>query len=344
MGLLDDATLTLLHFDGANGSTTFSNSGWFDRPVERIGSAALSTAQSRFGGSSLSVPNASGVRTAIPKIGFSDLTAEAWVYVPTGTSAAWRGLIGLGNSTGGPSLYARGPGGGWNPRSYNFAGASDVVHQNEIPFDTWSHVALVRHNGVVRVFLNGIASTQSSVSTGPILAGTMHVGCVNDAGGENFLGFIDDARLLVGLPLYTTDFTPPTAPFLDAPTSPVVYRSVAPSVPLQQSAAGAASTPVTLKSVDQHRFLYDARDGGTGRIIGTVKEKAAPANLPLMRRVRLFQEVTGRFVRETWSDAVTGNYAFENIDATIRYTVIAYDYLNNYRAVVADNIIPETMP
>lgn len=106
-----------------------------------------------------------------------------------------------------------------------------------------------------------------------------------------------------------------------------------------------ASAPVALNwksGPSATLFLLDRIDGGRGRIVGTVKEKADPINLPLSRKVRLFREFDGRFIRETFSDAA-GNYSFIGIDPTIRYTVIAYDYAQNYRAVIADNLLPEVV-
>lgn len=109
------------------------------------------------------------------------------------------------------------------------------------------------------------------------------------------------------------------------------------------SIAGSAPPPTNYKTGPQTPFsLRDTIDGGTGIIVGTVKEKATPSNLPLRRKVRLFHEFSGRFVRETWSNDA-GDYVFTGIDRTQRYTVVSYDYLNNYRAVIADNILPEAM-
>lgn len=100
--------------------------------------------------------------------------------------------------------------------------------------------------------------------------------------------------------------------------------------------------PVNAKLAQSPLLVRDTIDGGTGIIVGTVKEKATPSNLPLRRKVRLFHEFSGRFVRETWSNDA-GDYVFTGIDRTQRYTVVSYDYLNNYRAVIADNILPEAM-
>ena len=87
--------------------------------------------------------------------------------------------------------------------------------------------------------------------------------------------------------------------------------------------------------------LRDTYSGGLGNISGTVDRKGTPANVPLRRRVRLHQDIDGRPIRETWSDAVTGEFAFHGIDPAQRYTTIAYDYEHNFRAVAADNLTPE---
>lgn len=81
--------------------------------------------------------------------------------------------------------------------------------------------------------------------------------------------------------------------------------------------------------------------GGFGLVSGTLA--VAPAT-PVARRVRLFRERDGLMVRETWSDPVTGAYSFPYIDRSYVYTVVAYDYLHTYRAVVADNITPDPQP
>lgn len=82
---------------------------------------------------------------------------------------------------------------------------------------------------------------------------------------------------------------------------------------------------------------------GNGFIAGTVKRDADPTDVPLKRRVRLHREADGMLLRETWSDTTTGAYRFDSIDEKIPYTVITYDYEHNYRAVIADNIVPELM-
>jgi len=85
--------------------------------------------------------------------------------------------------------------------------------------------------------------------------------------------------------------------------------------------------------------FYDSQFGGTGTITDTVTKKALPANAPLHRRVLLMDQRSQVVFRETWSDAATGAYTFPGVKTGVPYTVLAYDYTGQYRAVIADNIL-----
>lgn len=91
-------------------------------------------------------------------------------------------------------------------------------------------------------------------------------------------------------------------------------------------------------------FMRDVIYGGAGIIYGTVAEKGTPTNIPLRRRVLLLQEGRNKVIRAMWSDQVTGEYVFRAVDEKYKYTSLAYDYENNYRAVAADNQTPEVAP
>lgn len=97
------------------------------------------------------------------------------------------------------------------------------------------------------------------------------------------------------------------------------------------------------RDTSRPRLLRDMQYAGRGQIVATVKEDHDPLDLPVRRRVRLFRDRDGVMIRETWSDATTGAYAFTEIDENERYSVVAYDHLENYRAVIADRIQP-TVP
>lgn len=91
--------------------------------------------------------------------------------------------------------------------------------------------------------------------------------------------------------------------------------------------------------VPNHRARSDFNfdPAARGRIVGTVKRKSDPSNIPLKRRVRLYRDRDGMLIRETWSDD-SGNYQFDYIEEGEPHTVISHDYQHNYRAVAADNL------
>lgn len=86
----------------------------------------------------------------------------------------------------------------------------------------------------------------------------------------------------------------------------------------------------------QRNHYYNGDHG----IAGSVKRRiqGVVADEPLRRRVLLIDEATFTVVRETWSDAATGAYAFEHIDAQPQYLVIAFDHEGRHRAVIADKL------
>lgn len=82
-------------------------------------------------------------------------------------------------------------------------------------------------------------------------------------------------------------------------------------------------------------------DSGLFKIIGTTKITGTPAS-PVRVRVSLHDQLSGRLIRGQWSDPLTGGYSFTNIRNGSFY-VVAFDHLKNYRAVIADQLVPEAM-
>jgi len=207
---------------------------------------------------------------------------------------------------------------------------------------TWYHVAISRCNDEIRMFLNGVQEGATyAYSLTNLTSNGINIGGSTDASGSTgkFKGYISEFRLYRGVALYAANFTPPGA--LDTDVLP--YFGVAPPV-ATKVVAGTFVENVTPIFLNPAIHVLDRVWGGTGVISGTVKVEADPVDTPVMRRVRLLSERDGLLVRDMWSNPTTGAYAFANIDPTIKYTVLTYDYSHNFRAVVADNITPDTMP
>lgn len=70
-------------------------------------------------------------------------------------------------------------------------------------------------------------------------------------------------------------------------------------------------------------------------IKGQVKE----LNISFPCRLRLFERMSGRLISEVMTDQ-SGNYVFNHLTAN-KFFIVAHHPLNQYNAVIQDNIIPE---
>lgn len=79
-------------------------------------------------------------------------------------------------------------------------------------------------------------------------------------------------------------------------------------------------------------------DDGPGRIAGTVANDGTPV-VPVRRRVRLFDQLSGRLVREVWSEAGTGAFEFGGL-ALRPYLVVTDDHTRLYDPVARAEVVP----
>lgn len=216
----DSYTKVLLHFGGADASTTFTDeigSTWTARA-----DAQIDTAQKQFGtgsglfdgtGDYIDTPDHANWQLD----GGSDSNAwtiDFWVRFNGAPGAGTQGLVSQFQDNGN-SWWFRYTNTvlQWNVRS----GASNTVTINRswTPADaTWYHVALVK-NGTTgyMFFVDGtqISTTATDTDTIPDLAGLLRVGVeTNGAGVSTYLnGWIDEFRISVGIARWTANFTPP---------------------------------------------------------------------------------------------------------------------------------------
>ena len=216
----------LLHGNGTNGSTTITDSSPSPKTVTPVGNAQISTAQSKFGGSSIAFDGTGDCLTAPDNLNFAfgtgDFTVEFWLYlIATATNNLAFGSClydnrTLANVTGAPALFIRSTGSLRLWEGNNVAYDSAV---SAVPFSSWCHIALSRQSGATKVFANGSQVIAHSASYG-ITAGGLTVGGVIDfrdtSAAFKLNGYIDELRITKGVARYTANFTPPTAPFPDS--------------------------------------------------------------------------------------------------------------------------------
>jgi hypothetical protein len=205
----------LLHGDGANGSTSITDSSPSAKTINRFGSVALSNVQSKFGESSIYFPGTAGSYTEVSNSGTDfdfpgDFTVEFWFY--------WS------DSSGGTQIIydARGsnhfaiglnePSAGKIFLFYNFS----FLLQASVSTGLWYHVAVSRSSGTLRLFLNGIE--QSSASNSTSFTGSSTNRPIIGRGFNNaaeLRGYLDEFRVTKGVGRYTSNFSVPTTPFPD---------------------------------------------------------------------------------------------------------------------------------
>lgn len=346
----------LLHMDGANGSTVFTDSSPRPKPINVFGSPApaLSSLKSKFGGTSLLVnATASAIHAGIEAdsssdfdFGTGDFTVEWWQYWVSRSTPPYQAAFQRGYNAAGSITLVTGNADGKYALVLN---TTQVLKESTAAaLNTWTHFALVRSGKNFTLWRDGnfSASGRSALSVG--IAKKFAIGCYasdSENIGQVFNGYIDDLRITKGVARYTENFAPPTVPFPNSASGVIAdltpLRQRLPSDAVSISEYPVSPTTSVISTGEAPHL--DVQDGGSGRIVGTVKEKATPSNTPLRRKVWLLNYNDGRIVRETWSDELTGDYEFTNIDMNRTYTVVSLDHTGQYRAAIADNLSPEKM-
>ncbi len=205
----------LLHLNGANGSTTFTDNAPTPKTVTGSGGAALSTAQFQYGSASLSLTAASSQRIVAGShadlgFGTGNFTVEMWVRR---TAAASMNFITFSGQNWNLSYEL-----GTNQLNFYDGSIVRIGIAAALPLNTWVHVALTRASGVVRLFAGGVVSTtvfDQGGSPTNLTAADVLIGHYPSS-ATYMTGFIDDVRLTKGVARYTATFTPPVEQFPDA--------------------------------------------------------------------------------------------------------------------------------
>lgn len=343
-----------------NGSFTDQSSP--AKTVTPVGGATVSSTVSKYGGTSYQFDGTSGYlstpsNTPAFDFGSGDFTVECWVNQTSRTAGEYDTIFQLETgSTFSKNMYLVMSASYLgvliaNPAKTGWGVAMNLSLALLPALGTWAHVALTRSGNVYKIWLDGVAIGTATYSE-PVNTSTtdLNIGWAGTA-DSYFHGFIDDFRVTKGLARYTSTFTPPAAQFPNAlgsggvdgvlATDPDLPRPLK-FAPTLQSVEGADLGPFSAYSLKTISYTAaDMANGGTGRIYGTTKEKNTPANTPLSRRVWLVDERSQLVIREAWSDAATGAFEFRDIATGRPYTTISFDHLHNYRAVIADNQLPE---
>lgn len=203
------SVVSLLHFDGADGGTTFTDEkGVIWTPT---GTPTISTAQSKFGGASGSFTQsqalATGSSTDFALSG--DFTIECWVRFNV-VNVLQTILTFRSASTPSCYLYLNSSG------QVNIGTVETApVASGAVAANTWHHLAVSRTGSTMRTFLNGTQFSSLVMGSGMAASRIIRLGLDADVGGANsgLRGYLDDFRFTNGVGRHIANFTPPTAPY-----------------------------------------------------------------------------------------------------------------------------------
>jgi prepilin-type N-terminal cleavage/methylation domain-containing protein len=210
----------LLHMDGSNGSTTFTDSSNGGLTATVVGSAQLSTAQAKFGTASANFNSGSNANITytsndLDAAQSEDFTWEFWAYVTeVTTNTSFTSASYIVESQGALDLAISLKQGSGGSKYWAFArdNSSGWDHQNAITLNQWQHIALVRTSNVINLYVDGVKSTTSSTVDYALDNASFFSIGPRQSGSSNKL-YMDDFRATIGVARYTANFTPPTAPF-----------------------------------------------------------------------------------------------------------------------------------
>jgi hypothetical protein len=214
-------SVLLLHMDGSNGSTTFTDV--YSNTVTANGNAQISTAQSKFGGASglfdgtgdyLTVPHSASL-----SMGSGDFTIETWFRPNSVTSdqnlinkqatlATASGYLLRISSSGKIEFYA----------GDSSTGAWEVaISGGTLSTATWYHAAATRQGSSWKLFLDGtqVGSTATASFTVHDNANSLYIGTNTNGSTQAYNGYLDELRITKGTARYTSNFTPSASAFTE---------------------------------------------------------------------------------------------------------------------------------
>lgn len=209
----------LLHFDGSNGSTTFTDSSGSPKTVTPSGNAKISTAQSKFGGASLELDGSGDFLTATGLSGWNirttPFTIECFARrVPAGNQYFLCGAASTADlTTSNAQDFYFGTVGG---TLYVGDGATNNIAVASFVSDSaFQHVELSFDGTTYRVFFDGVTVASSATLLKNESIAAIQIGGRSQE-SHFHQGWLDEFRLTIGAARHTANFTPPTAPFLNA--------------------------------------------------------------------------------------------------------------------------------
>ena len=248
-GGIDSYTKLMLHCDGSNGGTTFTDSSDSPHTVTPVGALHTDTAVKKFGTASAQFDGGS---TNVDYLTIPDSTD--WDFTASkATIDFWVNLTDLPPS-GITPLIGQIVGGTNNWQIYIYSTGSIAVGINNvseiqsatglISTGTWYHIAVVKtttaNSAPFVIYLNGVSVKTGTGAYFNDSSTNLVIGGGSNQGGHfDTEGYMDEIRISKGIARYTADFTVPSYPYSAGdPAEAYTRRLVSGSVDISGQPSG----------------------------------------------------------------------------------------------------------
>lgn len=263
---------------GENNGTDIYDYSRYGRDTTVQADAKISTAQSKFYGSSIA-PGASGYLDVDNHDGLlllettSIWTIRCWVYL--NSTAARNGICATRSNFNGFVLRVNA---GGAIQVFNTGGSTRTTTAT-LSATTWHHIEIVRNGGTVYMFIDGVLDGSVAWANGNNETTPQFVVGIEDTGGTNPLnGYLSDFEVTIGVARHTSAFTVPTqlcpgitgaAKIGSSEAYQVRSQSVAYPSTHSPAATPAGSGSYTLYTADVKQTLICHHDDPTGTVTAT---------------------------------------------------------------------------
>lgn len=216
----------LLHGRGASGSRAIVDNGAAAKAIAVGGNAAISSAQSKFDGTSIVFDGTANTYLSTPhatdlNLVSGDFTVEGWIRYTALSSGNMQIVNKDGDATHYPSwamsVSSAGKLNGVVSNSGGMATQQVLTSVASLTAAAWNHVAFVRSGSTLYLFLNGNLEVSIAQSVA-IVDGGRQLGIGGQTGAalaEILNGYLTNLRVTKGLARYTANFSVPMLPFPD---------------------------------------------------------------------------------------------------------------------------------
>jgi hypothetical protein len=186
-----------------------------------------------------------------------DFTIECWYY-PVSKAQNYPRILHFGTYWSGSDAWGLLDRHNSNNTKFwvsSFSGIN-ILSTTTVENNKWYHLAIERSGTTITLYVNGTAEGTASVGTNnyPDASATSYLNIGNVSNGSNLNeaaanGYVRDVRIVKGSAVYTSDFTPPTAPLTVVTNTKFLFDAL-----VTKDISGEGHTPDRYGSVTSQRF------------------------------------------------------------------------------------------